>query len=461
MARKIILDVDPGIDDAVALCLALGDPSLDVLAVTATGGTVSPDQATINVQAIVEQLDPPRWPRLGTASTRPDAAGRRPAPVRRERPVRRPFRRRPAASSAFVGEGDLRRGSRGTGRGDDRRHGPLSNIAAALQQQPDLASLIGHLIILGGTLAGPGNVTAAAEFNIYCDAEAARAVFHSPVTKTLIPIDLTSRVMLNFDLLEKIPDGDSRRGELLRQILPGAFRAYRQQLGVEGIHLHDTVAIVAAMQPELFTTERMYGDVETDGTLTYGATVFDRRRHAGEPAEHGRGRRHGYGGRDRLHPGGADASGVTLQSGLWMPDAERPMTSRLLGSQSAGYDRLLLRRRSLTSPISIVLRIGLPSRKIDSSHLLPISVSFTRPQMVHRPRSDAVEFEDHVVDLQVGLLGGRLGLDAGDPRARPAGAGPGLAARCSLKLMSSLTPRIAARDSAACRPGPGRCGRRC
>ena len=69
MARKIILDVDPGIDDAVALCLALGDPSLDVLAVTATGGAVSPEQATTNVQAIVEQLDPPRWPRLGMAST--------------------------------------------------------------------------------------------------------------------------------------------------------------------------------------------------------------------------------------------------------------------------------------------------------------------------------------------------------------------------------------------------------
>ena len=84
--------------------------------------------------------------------------------------------------------------------------GPLTNIAAALQQQPDLASLIGHLIMIGGTLAGPGNVTAAAEFNIYCDAEAARAVFHSQVTKTLIPIDLTSRVLLSFDLLEKIPE---------------------------------------------------------------------------------------------------------------------------------------------------------------------------------------------------------------------------------------------------------------
>src|SRR5262245_3690892 len=67
MARKVILDVDPGIDDAVAITLALFDPQLEVLAITATGGNVSPAQATRNVQTIVEQLDPPRWPRLGAA----------------------------------------------------------------------------------------------------------------------------------------------------------------------------------------------------------------------------------------------------------------------------------------------------------------------------------------------------------------------------------------------------------
>jgi inosine-uridine nucleoside N-ribohydrolase len=279
MDRKLILDVDPGVDDAVALCLALSDPTLEVLAVTATGGTVSPEQSTTNVQAIIEQLDPPRWPRLGCASNdqilRTDGrhlfganglCGAHFAVAKRHH----------QHSSVKVLCDEVRAAP---GEVTIVATGPLTNIAAALQQQPDLASLVGHLIMIGGTLAGPGNVTAAAEFNIYCDADAARAVFHSPITKTLIPIDLTSRIVLNFDLLEKIPDGDSRRGELLRQILPGAFRAYRQQLGIEGIQLHDAVAIMAALQPELFTTEAMYGDVEIDGTLTYGATVFDRRRH--------------------------------------------------------------------------------------------------------------------------------------------------------------------------------------
>jgi purine nucleosidase len=278
MARKVILDMDPGIDDAVALCLALDDPLLEIVAVTATGGTVSPEQATLNVQAIVEQLDPPRWPRLGTASS--DQILRIDGPhlfgsdglCGAHFPVAQRHHRHP---SVKVICDEIRSAP---GEVTVVATGPLSNVAAALQQQPDLAATIGHLIIVGGTLAGPGNVTAAAEFNIYSDADAARAVFRSNVTKTLIPIDVTRRLTMSFDLLDKVSRGDSRCGKLLTKLLPGAFRAYRQYLGIEGIQLHDAVAVIAAARPELFTTERMYGDVEIDGALTYGATVFDRRR---------------------------------------------------------------------------------------------------------------------------------------------------------------------------------------
>ena len=155
--------------------------------------------------------------------------------------------------------------------------GPLSNIAAMLQQQPDLAELVGHLIVLGGGLIGPGKVSASAEFNIYCDAEAARDVFRSQVTKTVLPIDVTRRVLFGFDMLNQLPDGETRTGRLLQKLLPGAFRAYRQQIGLEGIYLHTAIAVVAASHPEYFTMERLHGDVETDGTLTHGTTVFDRR----------------------------------------------------------------------------------------------------------------------------------------------------------------------------------------
>jgi purine nucleosidase len=242
------------------------------------GGNVPAEQATRNVQAIVEQLDPPRWPRLGAASSeqmlRVDARHLFGADglCGTHFPCAELHHQRPSAKvivdEVRAAPGDV----------TIVALGPLSNIAAALKQ-PDLAPLIGHLIIFGGTLSGPGNVTPAAEFNIYCDAEAARDVFRSQVTKTLIPIDVTSRILFGFDMLQKIPGDESRVGGVLQRLLPGAFRAYRQQLGLEGIHLHDTVAVIAAMHPELFTTERLHGDVETEGTLTYGATVFDRRRY--------------------------------------------------------------------------------------------------------------------------------------------------------------------------------------
>jgi len=271
--------VDPGVDDAVAMCLALAAPELDVLAITAVGGNVRAEQATRNVQAIVEQLDPPRWPRLGAASSermlRADArhifgtdglcGAHFPfAELHHQRPSTKVI-----IDEVQAAPGDI----------TIFALGPLSNIAVALQQLPDLASQIGHLIILGGTLGGPGNITPAAEFNIYCDAEAARDVFRSQVTKTVIPIDITNRILFDFDLLQKCPEGVSRTCNLLQRVLPGAFRSYRQNLGLEGIHLHDTVAVVAAMHPDMFTMERMHGDVETDGTITHGATVFDRRRH--------------------------------------------------------------------------------------------------------------------------------------------------------------------------------------
>jgi inosine-uridine nucleoside N-ribohydrolase len=277
MARKVILDVDPGIDSAVAISLALAHPALEVVAVTAVGGNVLPDQATRNVQAIVEQLDPPRWPRLGAATTermqRFDSRHLfgRDGLCGAHFPVAELHHQRP---SIKVLADELRNAP---GEVTIVAAGPLSNIAAALQQQPDLAELIGHLIVLGGTISGPGNITPAAEFNIYCDAEAARDVFRSQVTKTLVPIDISSRVLFGFDMLSRLPEIETRTGQLLQKLLPAAFRAYRQQLGLEGIYLHTAIAVVAASHPEFFTTERLHGDVETDGNLTHGVTVFDRR----------------------------------------------------------------------------------------------------------------------------------------------------------------------------------------
>jgi inosine-uridine nucleoside N-ribohydrolase len=279
MAKKVILDVDPGIDDAMAICLALCNPELDVVAVTAVGGNVAPAQVTRNVQAIIEQLDPPRWPRLGAASE-PD---NRLAVDRRSL-----FGHDGLGGASFVVA--------------ERQHllpsekvicdqvrdaphavtivalGPLTNIARAFIRDPELPALVGQIIIMGGAVSGPGNITPAAEFNMFCDSVSAQAVFRSPSTKTLIPLDVTNRIELSYDLFHQLPDESTRVGRLLRQLLPAAFRGYRQQFGLEGIHVHDTVTLMACMHPELFVMKSMAGDVETQGELTIGATVFDRRR---------------------------------------------------------------------------------------------------------------------------------------------------------------------------------------
>jgi purine nucleosidase len=280
MAKKVILDCDPGIDDAMAIAMALFSADLDVLAITAVGGNCAPAQATRNVQAVIEQLDPPRWPRLGAASP-PDTGlpvdGRHlhgvdglgganfdVAELHHVHPSEKvlcdQIRAEPEASVTIVALG------------------PLTNIARAFQRDPELPSLVGQIVMMGGTVSGPGNITPAAEFNIYCDPRSAQAVFRAPCTKTLIPLDVTNRIVLSFDLFNRLPDESTNVGRFLRTVLPPAFRGYRQQFGLEGIHVHDTIALMAVLRPELFTTVEMAGDVETVGELTTGATVFDRRR---------------------------------------------------------------------------------------------------------------------------------------------------------------------------------------
>ena len=279
MTKKILLDVDPGIDDAVALCLALFDPQLEVVAATAVGGNVLPDQATRNVQAVIEQLDPPRWPRIGVAAL-PELG----LPIRS---VQLHGADGLGNSNFEVSELQHRHRSEKVICDEVRAApgsvtivalGPLTNVARAFARDPGLPELVGQLVMMGGTLNGAGNVTPAAEFNIYCDPESARAVFRSSATKTLIPWDITSQVSFGFELLDQLPDETSRAGRFLRRILPFLFRSYRQELGYESIRLNDVVALAAALHPELFDIQLAAADVELSGELTTGATVFDRRR---------------------------------------------------------------------------------------------------------------------------------------------------------------------------------------
>jgi len=278
MARKIIIDCDPGIDDAVALCLALFDPRLEVLAITAAEGNVSAAQASQNVQTIIDQLDPPRLPRVGTATARDDAPSVDGRYLHGEDglgnsgfPVVGLHQQHPAEKVIC----DVVRDAR------DQvtilALGPLTNVAAAFRREPELATMVGRIVMVGGSLRGVGNVTPAAEFNMFYDPAAARAVFRSPTTKTLVPLDVTRQVVLTLDFMNELPGEATRAGAFLRRIVPHAFRAYRQELGLEVIHLHDVVALMAVLHPELFETTEVAADVEVRGELTTGATIFDQR----------------------------------------------------------------------------------------------------------------------------------------------------------------------------------------
>ncbi len=275
--RKVIIDVDPGIDDAVALAMALFDPRLEVVAVTAVGGNVPPEQATANLQALIAFLDPPRLPRLGAASA--DAV----LPAR-------PFSMHGADGLGGV---ELPRVPLHGGHSSEKviwesvkAHpreitilalGPLTNLSRVLARDPSLAELIGDLVMCGGTVQAAGSATPVADFNFYCDPAAARHVLREPLAKTLVPLETTSQVVLGFDLLDQLPDEESRAGRMLRPMLAHAFRAHRQILGSEGLCLHDVVSLVAATNPELFERSTVAADVETTGELTAGMLVIDRR----------------------------------------------------------------------------------------------------------------------------------------------------------------------------------------
>ena len=278
MPKKILIDCDPGIDDAVALCLALFDPRVEVVGITATSGNIDAHQATSNVISLLDQLDPPKWPRVGAANVSdrvPEANARHihgedglgdvglvGTELHNQRPAEKVI-----SDALRESPGDI----------TILALGPLTNIARTLQKEQDLAQLIDQIVMVGGSINGIGNIRPCAEFNMFCDPEAARFVFRSPLTKTLIPLEVTTEVAMTLDFVEQLPSSTTRAGSLMRKIIPRLFQTCRHHLGQEVIHIHDAIGLLYCLNPELFKTEEMAGNVETTGEFTRGATVFDRR----------------------------------------------------------------------------------------------------------------------------------------------------------------------------------------
>lgn len=278
MAHKVIIDCDMGIDDAVALSMMLFDSRFEILAVTATEGCVTAGQANHNLQAIIAELDPARYPRLGTAT-----------PTRDAPPVNTQF----LYGADGLGNSDFEVSQLQHGHPSEkligdilRAHpdevsilclGPLTNVARAFRRDPALVPLVDRIIMTGGSTIAKGNITPAAEFNFYFDPQSAKEVIQSKAATLLIPLDITESIAFGFGMMEDLPSPSTRTGDFLSQILPFAFRAHRQQLGLESIPLNAAVGALALIEPQLFQFETMAGDVETQGELTRGVLVIDRR----------------------------------------------------------------------------------------------------------------------------------------------------------------------------------------
>lgn len=295
MTQKLIIDADPGIGDALAIVTALADPDLDVLALTAVEGCVSATQAGRNLHAIVEALDPPKWPRVGVGPS-----GERFLEAEQVRSVVPEWQQLQKSLNGTQGLGEWRPSAADLHHTKDAVKlmteltrqfpneimlltlGPLTNIELACDMDAEFMSRLKGVVCLAGTIATSGDVTPVAEFNVRHDPAAARTVLRFPATKTLVPLDASEKTVLTFEQFDRLGLCEqSAIGRLLQQLMPFALRAHHQHLGVEGMRLPEVTALAAIARPQQFQRTMMAVDVEVDGELTRGMTVFDRRPNPG------------------------------------------------------------------------------------------------------------------------------------------------------------------------------------
>jgi purine nucleosidase len=285
MARRIIIDTDPGTDDAVAILLALASSELAVIGISAVGGNVPLAYTERNARAICE------------------LAGRADVPVHAgcPRPIGVAIPRAETVHGS-EGLGDLRLPDPGTPL--RTLHGvnflieslrglpagtitvcalaPLTNIAAALVMAPDIAERMAQLVIMGGASTAGGNIAPAAEFNMHCDPLAAAIVFASGAPITMVPLDVTQQVLNTPERIERIEalgNGCGRAAAALT--LPPQPRG--ETVGHRVVALHDPCVIAWLLDPELFESREVNVAIEAQSPLTAGMTVVDWRGVSGRP----------------------------------------------------------------------------------------------------------------------------------------------------------------------------------
>lgn len=273
MAKKIIIDTDPGVDDAQAILLAASHPALQLLGLTTVFGNVPLTLATANALRLTELIGRPIPVATGAAE---------------------PIQQSPRAHPDFVhgadGFGNIdwpvtarqtetRSGAQfivDSVRADPGAVtliaiGPLTNLALALALEPQLPDLVEQVIVMGGAVFRPGNVTPAAEANIICDPHAAEQVFSAAWPLTLVGLDVTMQLVLERAVLAQMRS--SRYGEFLHASAQFYMDFYQKQYGVDGCFVHDSAAVMYAIEPALFTVEQGALLALTEGAAV-GQTLF-------------------------------------------------------------------------------------------------------------------------------------------------------------------------------------------
>ncbi|ENM2867353.1 ribonucleoside hydrolase RihC [Citrobacter koseri] len=270
MRLPIILDTDPGIDDAAAIAAALFAPQLDLQLMTTVAGNVSVEKTTRNALQLLHfwNMDIPLAQGAATPLLRPlrDAAY-----VHGESGMEGydfvAHDCQPLAKPAFIAIRDALMSA--TEPVTLVAIGPLTNIALLLTHYPECAFNIRRLVIMGGS-AGRGNFTPNAEFNIAVDPEAASRVFQSGIEIVMCGLDVTNQALLAPDYLAKLPELN-RTGKMLHAL----FSHYRSGSMNTGLRMHDLCAIAWLVRPDLFTVKPCFVAVETQGEYTAGTTVVD------------------------------------------------------------------------------------------------------------------------------------------------------------------------------------------
>jgi inosine-uridine nucleoside N-ribohydrolase len=272
VATPIILDCDPGHDDAIAIMLALASPEVELLAVTAVSGNAPLHHTRANAIRVLDHLGHPEIPVAAGADRPlvqdPFTPGDVHGPTGMDGPQLPPAGREPVAAHAIDLIAELAVGPRAPV--TLVATGPLTNVALFLARHPDAAAALDRVVFMGGAI-GLGNVTPAAEFNIWADPDAARRVCISGLHVTMVGLDVTHQALFTREQTEAIR-GRGTAGRLTAELVDFYARSHPHMTGTP---IHDAVAVAQVIDPSLLTVEHCHVDVDC-GPVSRGRTLVDR-----------------------------------------------------------------------------------------------------------------------------------------------------------------------------------------